>query len=356
MKIILSLALVAPLMAFANAADTPSDFKISGWLDTYYQYDFNHSPFGTNLTGRGYDVRANSFELAYALVSLKYGKKDSPFSLTADLAVGRNAQINSSLDAANGNSNQAIGQLFVSFSQKDGSTFDIGKFNTWIGYESPYTIDNAGYSVSTLFNYAQPVWHVGLRYSKPLSEAATASLYAVNGWNETSDTNASKTFGFSYAKKLTPKLSTTVGYIGGKEGSNGIGLPNSGQSDVHMVDVVSTYTVSDKHTLAFNGDYASSAGANSGHWTGWSLFSNHTLSDKTDFSLRFSTVQDPNGLRGVGGSIGSLSGTYNFKTSDKSTLRLELRNDFANTPFFQSGAAGTSKSRTTLTIAHQIRF
>ncbi len=355
MKKYLAISLIATLSCLGLASDDHKDFKITGWFDVYYQYDFNRSPFGVNLTGRGYDTRAGSFELANAQLNIKYGKKDSPFSLTADLALGRNAQINSALDAANGNSNQAIQQLFVTFTQKDGSTFDIGKFNTWIGYESPYTIDNANYSVSTLFNFGQPVWHVGLRYSKPLSDTATASLFAVNGWNETQDTNSSKTFGFSYAKTLSKKLSATLGYIGGKEGPNGIGLPNSGLSDVHMLDLVATYAASDKQAFVFNGDYASSAGANSGHWTGWSIFSNTKLSDKNDFSLRFSTLQDGNNLRGVGGSIGSLTGTFNIKTSDVSTLRLEARSDMANTSFFQSGS-GSSKSRTTLTIAHQVRF
>jgi hypothetical protein len=356
MKKSLILALVIPVSSFAHASDEHKDLTIAGWLDLYYQYDFNHSPLGTSLTGRGFDTRANSFELANLLLSIKYAKKDSPFSLTTDLATGRNAELSSALDAANGNRNQIIQQLFVTFTQKDGSTIDFGKFNTWIGFESPYTIDNPNYSISTLYNYGQPVWNVGLRYTKPINETTTAGIYAVNGWNETQDTNTSKTFGLTYAKTLSKKLSATVGYIGGDEGPNGIGLPNAGLSGVHQLDFIATYAVSDKHTLVFNGDYASSAGSNSGHWTGWSLFSNHKLNDKNDVSLRFSTLQDPNGLRGIGGSIGSLTGTFNLKTSATSTLRFEARNDFSNLSLFESGASGSSKSRTTLTIAHQMRF
>lgn len=354
MKTIISVAVATTLASSGLANDDHKDLKFSGWLDFYYQHDFNRSPFGSNLSGRGFDVKAGSFELATAQFNVKYGRNNSPFSVTADFGLGRTAQLSSALDGANGNSNQVIQQLFVSFAQKDGSTLDVGKFNTWIGAESAYTIDNANYSVSTLYNFAQPVWHVGVRYSKPMSDSATASLFAVNGWNEMQDTNSNKTFGFSYAKTMSKKLSTTLGYIGGKEGSNGIGLPSAGTSDVHMLDLVATYTVSDKHTLVFNGDYASSAGANSGHWTGWSVFSNHKLGDN-NFSLRFSTLQDPNNLRGVGGSIGSLTGTYAMKTSDSSTLKLELRNDMANSNFFQTNA-GSSKNRTTITIAHQIRF
>ena len=123
-----------------------------------------------------------------------------------------------------------------------------------------------------------------------------------------------------------------------------------------MADLVATYTLSDKHTLAFNGDYASSAGANSGHWYGFSLNSNHKLSDKTDASIRFSTIKDPQNLRGAVGSVSSWTGTYNVKTGADTTFRFKLRFDQASSNLFENGASGFSNNRTTLTIAHVIRF
>lgn len=343
-------------LILANQAFASDDLKMSGWVDLFYQYDFNHSPFGSSLTGRGFDIRAGAFELANAEVNLKYGKKGGPFSVTLDLGVGRNVQINNGLDGANGNKNQVFQQFYVSLPFKDGSSLDLGKFNTWIGSESVYTVDNANYSLGTLFWYAQPSWHIGGRWSKPINDSSSAALYVVNGWNETQDTNNSKTFGASYSKAFSKKLSATLGYIGGKEGTNGIALPNAGQSDVHMADLIATYTLSDRQTLVFNGDYASSAGANSGHWSGYSIYSNHHLSDTRDASLRFSTVSDPQNLRGANGSISSWTGTYNMKMSEASTLRFELRYDMASTSIFQNGAAGMSNNRTTLTLAHVLRF
>ena len=355
MRRILFFALGAILTSSTFATDN-KDFTFSGWADFYYQYDFNHTPIGTNLSGRGFDNRANTFELASAQFNIKYGKKGGPFAVTLDLGVGRNAQISSGFDGVNNNKDQIIQQLFVSLPQKDGSTLDFGKFNTWIGFESGYTVDNPNYSLGTLWNYCQPTWHVGLRWTKPLTETSTASLYAVNGWNETSDSNSSKTFGATLTKNVTKKLSTTWNYIVGKEGTNGIGLPNPGQSDVHMADLIATYAVSDKQSLAFNGDFASSSGANSGHWYGMSLYSNHKLSDTNDASIRFSAIHDPQRLRSAGASVSSWTGTYNIKASSASTWRFELRFDQANTNLFENGASGSSNSRTTVTIAHVIRF
>lgn len=348
--------LIVGVFAFSGLAVASDDLKVGGWLDLFYQYDFNHSPFGTNLAGREFDMKAGVFELANAEVNLKYAKAGLPFSVSLDLGTGRNVQVNNGLDAANDHRNEAIQQFYISLPQKDGSTLDLGKFNTWIGSESVYTVDNSNYSLGTLFWYGQPNWHVGARFTRPTGENSSMSLYAVNGWNETSDTNSSKTFGWSYSRPISSKLSATLGYIGGKEGTNGIGLPNSGQSDVHMADLIATYTFSDKHMLAFNGDYASSAGANSGHWSGYSIYSNHRLSDGKDFSVRFSTIQDPQNLRGANGSVSSWTATYNLKASQASTLRFELRYDMASSDLFQEGTSGFSNHRTTLTLAHVLRF
>jgi Putative beta-barrel porin-2, OmpL-like. bbp2 len=128
---------------------------------------------------------------------------------------------------------------------------------------------------------------------------------------------------------------------------------------VQMLDIVAIYKTSEKHSFAFNGDYASAksleTGGNSGNFSGWSFYSNHKLSDSRDFSLRYSLFHDKDGLRGVGGTIGSLTGTYNIRTGENSLLRFEIRNDFANQSIFAEGA-GFNDKHTTLTIAHTIRF
>lgn len=347
----ITLALASILAASAFAGD---EFKLSGWIDTYYQHDFNKSANGVNLTGRQFDPRAGSFELGSAQLNLKWKKSDT-FSLTADLALGRTPGISSAYDAANGNSNQIFQQLYASFGQSNGGTLDFGKFNTWIGYESPYVVDNANYSLATLTNFAQPTWHVGVRYSKPFSDTSSFSLYLVNGWNETQDTNSSKTYGATYATAVGDDKNLTLNYIGGEEGQNGIGFPNAGTSTVHLFDAVATWKRSDSQTFALNADYGTSSGANSGTWSGYSLYLNNKLSDERDFNIRWSSLQDRAGIRGHGGSISSLTGTYKIKTSEDTSLLFELRKDFSNTAFFQSDA-GAKKERTTLTVAHAVRF
>jgi hypothetical protein len=357
MKLLATLSTCTVLVTSVFAADEPqSDLKVKGWIDLYYQYDLNHSSFGTHLTGREFDMKAGVFELANAELNMFYARKRLPFTFTLDLGLGRDVQVNNGLDGNNNHRNQIFQQAFISLPFSDGSTLDLGKFNTWIGPESVYIVDNPNYSLGTLYWYAQPNWHVGGRYSKPLGSSTSASFYVVNGWNETIDSNHHKTLGLSLSKTLSKKLSATLGYIGGKEGTNGIALPNPGESDVHMGDLIATYEVSDKHSLMLNADYASSKGANSGHWSGYSIYSNHHLSDTRDLNFRFSTVQDPQNLRGPATSISSLTGTYNLKTSEKTTWRMEARYDFANSSIFESSGSATRDNRTSLTLAYVVRF
>lgn len=369
MKKILIAAIAATASSAALATD---DLKVSGWLDFYYQYDFNKPGSGATVNGRGYDITQNTFSLANAVVRFALAPTEKRrYGFTLDASVGRNAEINAGLDNSQGaavttNANsptKLFQQAFVTYAGADGTTWDFGKFNTWIGYESVYAVDNANYSISPLFNYSQPFWHTGLRVTKAISDKATVGLYAVNGWNTSEDDNGSKTLGFSYTRTLSDKLTTSFNWIGGNEtaNNNGIGLPGPtaplAQSNVNVFDFVGVYKASDKHTLAFNFDYASAkaldAGGPSGNWHGFSVFSNHTLSDSRDFSLRYSVIHDTDGLRGLNGSLSSLTGTYSIKTADAAFLKFELRQDATNFNFF---TGDNLQKHVTLTVAHVIKF
>ncbi len=365
MKRILAAAIALAAFSTAFAGD---DIKVSGWVDFYYQYDFNKPAVGAPVAGRGYDFTQNNFSLANAVVRVQKGATaKNPYGFTFDFGTGRNFEVNAGLDnsqAAAVTTNavsptKLFQQGFLTYAAADGTTWDFGKFNTWIGYESVYAVDNMNYSISPLFNYSQPFWHVGMRMTKPVNESTTVGLYVVNGWNISDDDNGSKTLGLSYSKVQSEKLTTSLNWIGGNEtgANNGIGFAAAGQSNVSMFDFVGTYKVSDKHTLAVNADWATAkrldAGAADGKWSGYSIFSNHNLSDTRDFGLRYSVIDDGDGLRGLGGRLSSITATYAIKTAEAASLRFELRQDQSNFNLF---AGDNARNHMTLTVAHTIKF
>ena len=215
MKRILAAAIALAPFSTAFAGD---DIKVTGWVDFYYQYDFNKPAVGADVAGRGYDLTQNNFSLANAVVRVSRGATaKNPYGFTFDFGTGRNFEVNAGLDnsqaaAVNRNANsptKMFQQGFLTYAAADGTTWDFGKFNTWIGYESVYAVDNANYSISPLFNYSQPFWHVGMRMTKPVNDSTTVGLYVVNGWNISDDDNDSALAKFR-ARSSPPRSTGSV--------------------------------------------------------------------------------------------------------------------------------------------------
>lgn len=78
-----------------------------------------------------------------------------------------------------------------------GLTIDVGKFLTRAGWEVVDGFEgwNANASRSLQFTLSEPTTHTGLRAGYPLSEALSAELLLVNGWDDAKDRNGRKTIG-----------------------------------------------------------------------------------------------------------------------------------------------------------------
>lgn len=360
--------------ASALAAD---DLTYSGHIDLYYLYDFGEPDVANDLVGRAFDVKNNSFSLAVAQLNIsKAPTKETPYGFTANIVIGRTADLNVAGRNANETSYKNFQQLYGTYVGNNGVTVDFGKFTTWIGYESLVSADDANYGLSGQFNYAQPFWHMGLRATKAFSDKFTGAAYLVNGWNEVEDTNDSKTVGLSTSYALTPKTTVGLNYIGGNEGAetpassqsqagglpSGAGFLGLGITNVQLADLVVVHNLTPKIKLAFNGDYASAVGHNaaapSGKWSAYGFYASYILNPVDTIALRFDALKDSDGLRffgAGGGSLSAVTATWNKATSKNSLLRFELRRDFASNEVFASDN-GLKSNRTTFTVANTVKF
>jgi len=360
--------------ASALAAD---DLTYSGHIDLYYLYDFGRSDVANDLVGRAFDVKNNSFSLAVAQLNIaKAPTKEIPYGFTANIVIGRTADLNVAGRNANETAYKNFQQLYGTYVGNSGVTVDFGKFTTWIGYESLVSPDNANFGLSGQFNYAQPFWHMGLRATKTFSDKFTGALYVVNGWNEVEDTNDSKTVGISTSYILNQKTTVAFNYIGGNEGAqtpgsnqvlaqglpSGAGFLGLGITNVQLADIVIVHNLTPKIKLAFNGDYASAVGGNatspSGKWTAYGFYGSWAVNTADTLALRFDALKDADGLRffgAGGGSLSAVTATWNKATSKNSLVRFELRRDFASSEVFASDS-GPKSNRTTFTVANTIKF
>ncbi len=356
------LAAISSLSIAAHAqTDFFKDLQISGFFDIYYQYSGNQPTSGKLLPLRQFDVRDNDFSLAAAYLSVvKPTTKDNPFGFTLNVLAGKDADIETSGEP--GGPNDALKylhQAYVTWAGPSGLTVDLGKFGTWIGLESPFAVNNDLYSLSTVAFAAQPIYHVGLRATKPLG-STTVGLYAVNGWNEAEDSNRSKSYGASIAHTFG-KVSSSLNYYGGNEGASGTnGAFNTGESNFQLGDLVLSATF-DKLKLSANGDYGSvaglDAGASNGHYAAYDVVAKYQFSKSFSASARYDNFWDYQGVRlGTDARVNSGVLGLEYLTGAASVVRFEVRHDEANRQVFESDGSGGNKARTTFTLAHIFKF
>jgi hypothetical protein len=284
--------------------------KVEGFVDAYAGVNAN-SPkpqTGTNL-GRAFDV-TNGFAMHWAGLTASYAPE--PVGATVGLRFGPGALLyNAGPDAAAGLA--FVKQAFVSWKPVDGVPLqiDFGKFDTWIGAEVADSQYNMTYTRSALFT-TQPLFHTGLRVDLPVSDKLDLRLYAVNGYNNSIDNNAMKTFGATVGITPVKEVAVYVNYVGGPEQSDLAPSPMGAPALVpgangrwrHLADLVADFKFGHGHVLV-NADYGTeklAAGTlamadpeKSVSWFGGNLTFGYAVTDLFAFAVRGGYLSDPDG-------------------------------------------------------------
>jgi hypothetical protein len=359
---------LALTMCIAHSQDDP--FKrlgltYAGYLDGYYQYSFGRPGNGDTLNGRGVDIAHNRATLSFAEIDLaRPTSAKSPFGFTLNLYAGKGPELLHLTEPGGRDKYRWVRQAYVTYAGP--VTVDLGKFDTWIGYEAPDNRFQDQYSRSFNWTYSEPVYETGVRATGNLTPKLKGSLFVVRGWNEVEDGNRGMSVGaaISYAHDANTTFTLQNHY--GTEGSNtandigsfgGIGFANAGTSTVHLIDFIASRQISPKTKIGLNVDYASSAGgANSGNWNGEVLYLKHQINETQVGALRFERFEDSQGLRtGSQLQLHSLTGSFDWSVNKNATLRFELRHDLASVAFFNANG-GPAKNRTTALVAGIVKF
>lgn len=359
--------------AEAKAADAKADeggkITVTGLLDFYYQYSFNHPPVGAGVVGRAFDVKNDSFSFSLAEVNIKKDpSKSFPLGFTITGTLGKTADIVHFTEPGGPNTYKYLQQVYGTYTTtgKTPITIDFGKFVTYHGFEVIESTSNDNYSRSLLFTYAIPFYHVGVRASAPLTKTVTLGLHLVNGWNDVEDENGGKSYGVMLAFAPTSTMSLTFNYMGGDEGGpansngafGGIGFPTATVLNTQLLDVVGIWNPTPKLKIGFNVDYASASktGFAGGHWSGEAIYGRYQFAPTNALALRAEHFEDSNGLRtGTAQNVNEITATLEHVWKSNLVTRLEFRHDHAGTKFFPSGSGG-STDQDTITIGQVIKF
>jgi hypothetical protein len=338
--------------------------ELSGFVDTYYSYNFNTPAKACATVGgvgifnclHNFDVAHNSFSLNLAEVALeKKPTTDSRGGFRVDLDYGSAAAIVAGFDPSPTSINQTIQQAYLSFLAPAGKgtvQVDFGKFVTQHGAEVIETKDNWNYSRSLLFTLAIPFYHEGVRVAYSPSDKVTLGANLSNGWNNIVDNNTGKTAGFMAMLKPTAAVAWTVNYMVGPEQTDD-------NSDMrHLFDTTITYTASPKVSLMLNYDFGKDTISRAGvQWQGVAGYLKYT--PKSWFALvpRYEFLKDGDGfMTGTSQNLQEFTLTSEFKHKDGVMMRVEYRGDMATTPYFIKHTRDRVKNQNVFTLGWVYAF
>jgi Putative beta-barrel porin-2, OmpL-like. bbp2 len=330
-----AMAQPAPAPSSPSLAGLLGSTTLTGYVDTYYGYNFNHTP-GATTTYRAFDYNAQTLGLNLVELTVDKGPSDDS-RYGYHVAVGYGQAINAVNAAEPGGPgfDQYLKEAYFSYLAPVGKGLqvDVGKFVTPAGAELIESRDNWNYSQGILFSYAIPFYHFGLRAKYAPSSKASITGFLVNGWNNVVDNNTGKTYGVSLALTPSDKFSLIQNYLAGPE-STGI---NTGWRQ--LSDTVVTISPTSKFSFMANYDYGHDRIAGVPiYWTGIAGYLKYAFNDKYGVATRYEYYNDHDGFTtGTMQHLHTVTGTLQRKVGSNLITRLEYRRDISNQPVFLKG-------------------
>lgn len=333
----------------------PAAMVMSGYVQGGYTYNGNASAM-TSGSGendlRWLDHKANSFTLDLAQIVFTKDAAPGAAGFKVKLSAGESAKLIHAvgLGDATATSNPDsfdVTEAYASYISPIGKglRYDFGKMTTFIGAEVLEAKDNPTYSRSLLFNYAEPLTHTGLKVSYTFTDAVNAALFVVNGWDNATDNNRSKSFGLSVGLTPVEIFSASFNVLQGPEQ-----LDNSSNQRT-LFDVVATIKPIKPLSIILNYDDGKEQKALAGadvKWSGVSGIVKYDFTDTYSLALRAESFDDKDGFRtGTVQKLTEVTVSPEIKLNNGLILKPEYRHDSSDKESFDNG---TKKSQDTIAL------
>jgi hypothetical protein len=305
---------------FSDVLDA-SGIALSGYIDPWFQYH--------TYSGEGASTPKDVTEFTLNQVGLTIAKQPTEgFGGVVNV-------IGSGTNDGTGSANSIIVQQGYMQYATGPWTVIAGKYTTLVGAEVVAPTGNTNVSRSLLFG-AEPVAHTGVRVTYALNSMVTLTGGLNNGWYQSFLTGQeepgdgqgkSVELGVSVAPSKTFSISAQ-----GYWGRDSFYDNTTDKSTKELLDLVSTWSVTDAFTLVGSIDWADinkANGDNSAVWYGVAAYGNYAINDTWRVSLRGEYFNDKDGyLTGVTNNhYGEGTLTFGFAPVKSFELRLEGRYD-----------------------------
>jgi hypothetical protein len=311
---------------------------VGGYVDVYYGYNFNK----VDPSLRSFDVQHNTFSLSAVEVNFtKAPTADSRVGFRTDLFFGKAADLTAAYEPETDGKEiyKHLQQAYVSLLTGK-VQWDAGKFVTMHGAEVIESQDNWNYTRSTLFGYAIPFYHLGVRATVPVTDKLSLSGYLVNGWNNASELDGEKTFAVGATLKPTGSLTWVANYMVGKEAAD--------LDTRHLFDTTLTVAATGKLSLMGNFDYGKEGDV---EWWGIAAYAKLQATPRWAVAARYEYLDDTKGgFMTFGTKAQTITVTSDHTIAGALKARLEYRTDFADEDIFEKDDGSVAGSQTTLTV------
>jgi len=334
--------------------------KISGFVDTTYNYDLNR-PQSRVTAMRSFDRRTDSFLLNAAQVNIEGTSGDVGYY--TELAFGTDPSVykagGTGADAGLPGApttvayNFDLQEAFITYKcPKTGIQLKVGKFVTFEGIEVIESKDNFTITRGHIFGLAEPYTHVGALAGYAFPKIVDLWVGVVNGWDLYTDNNTGKTLLAKLGLNFGDKISGSVSMTHGPEKNNNTNDARTSVDTTWFVKPAPKLTVGlqantgieDNTNIADrNGDGIPDGGA--GHWYGLGIQPKYDFNDKYFVGARYEWFSDLDGARS-----GTVHVHQNFTVSPGMNIskelmfRTEFRTNWASANVYEASDGTFSKS------------
>jgi Putative beta-barrel porin-2, OmpL-like. bbp2 len=328
-----------------------SRLRPEGGVDVYYGHNFNRPADGANfIPGTGTTARRDN-EFSLNLASLGVSVDPEPVGLHVLVGFGTSVEVLHAAEPVGPSIGPRVWRYLqrVSLAYAHGPlTLEAGVYPSHIGLESLQSQLNWTYTRSWMGELS-PYYQTGLKGTWKLSDAWSAQLHLINGWQTIGENNRGKALGTQVAyagERLSAAFNTFIG----EEGSGGTeGLRLFG-------DVVATYKVTDAFSIAGTADVGTQnrPGQDEAFWYGVGLDARVQLARPVAVAARAELYDDRDGLiSGMAQRLAEGTLTLEVRPAEHLVLKLEARHDRSTADVFggsDTTAEGTPVPRRTQTL------
>jgi hypothetical protein len=273
-------------------SEIPS-LKFSGYVETYYAYDFSQPEYNTRPAFIYSHNRHNEVALNLGFIKASYDNGN----VRANLALMAGTYANANLAAENGvMKNVYEANIGVKLSKTANLWVDAGIFASHIGFESAIGKDCWNLTRSILADNS-PYYEAGakLSYTSPSGQWFLSGL-VLNGWQRIQRPDGNKTIAFGHQLTYKPSAKVTLNsssFIGNDK-------PNTDKRMRYFHNLYGQFQLADKFKLIAGFDIGAEQKAkNSNSYNSWFapvLIAKYSITDKASVSARGEYYADKNGV------------------------------------------------------------